>query len=1017
MHRSDFQATRSFLALALLCASNCLLAQSPQVLELRDNWELAPANKVSDSGDVISQPAYGAQNWLPARQMPATVLSILQDDGIYPNLYYGMNLLTEVPQDLWKEKWWYRTSFQVPLGAHTLWMDFPGINYRAEIWLNGKLVASDKQVVGMYADHRFNVTSMIHSGAVNVLAVKIIPEELIQDVNGVELADSWQDWINWKYLGYHGPVDVKDVDASGLRTRYVAPHASGSEASVTPKAVITAATPTTESVEARVLSDGKAVTGGRVAFEQDGYSLGQARVNPQGVATLTADRPFGGISFVPDRNAGIWKPVYLYMTGPIKLSDALVNTQLPLPATTPAELTVYVNLTNGSSSDVHGFLEGEITGRGKPTIHISQPVAVAAGKTLEISLAPSEFPQLIVQHPDLWWPYTMGNPSLYNLSLKFVCDGQVSDVETIHFGIRQVSLQRDQDQESGALGKGGNFYLRVNGKDFLVRGAVYTPDLLYQYSPGREETAIRYAKDMGLNMLRWESKISSEHIVELADEAGIPLMYGWMCCNQWEKWDQWSEEDLRVAQESLRAQILMLRSHAAVFMWANGSDGLPPTAVRDAYHRILTELHWQSAVVDSAASHGPNDPWDGIRMRGPYAWRPPSYWFSGNYVGTEGACAEEGDNENIPPYESLTKFIPPDRRWPVNEYWYFHAGAIHGNSQLLNTQLSLTRRYGPSFNAEELAEKAQASLYENTRAQFEDFAANGWTNHKMTLYWMLNSPWPSFFGHLFDYYEKPGGAYYGAKKGLRPLTVVFDYYATGNHKTAKIRVANQTSLDQKDLRVRVRIYDLLGNVRYDRFASHIDVRAQDAVLAMMMPLVPNLTSTYFVRCELFRGTRSRLVDNVYWQSTSLDDLGSQANDDEFSLAQTSWANFTALNGMPSVPLKVTARLLPSAGNDKAFITLHNSSRHIAFFERVELTNGKDADEILPITYSDNYVTVFPGETMYLTGTYEPTHQGELHLWLRLQGYNTPKKLVAVRLTSTKQSTAVLRNAEKLMAEY
>ena len=86
----------------------------------------------------------------------------------------------------------------------------------------------------------------------------------------------------------------------------------------------------------------------------------------------------------------------------------------------------------------------------------------------------------------------------------------------------------------------------------------------------------RYVKDLGINLLRWESKISSEHIVELADEAGIPVMFGWMCCNQWEKWDQWSEEDHRVAPESLRSQILMLRPHASAFLWANGSDGRPP---------------------------------------------------------------------------------------------------------------------------------------------------------------------------------------------------------------------------------------------------------------------------------------------------------------------------------------------------------------------------------------------------------------------------------------------------------
>ena len=115
--------------------------------------------------------------------------------------------------------------------------------------------------------------------------------------------------------------------------------------------------------------------------------------------------------------------------------------------------------------------------------------------------------------------------------------------------------------------------------------------------PRAKTPIMQYVKDMGLNMLRWESKISSEHIVDLADQAGIPLMFGWMCCNQWEKWEQWDAEDQTVARKSLRSQILMLRSHPAVFVWANGSDGRPPPPVLQDYHRILEDLHWQNATV------------------------------------------------------------------------------------------------------------------------------------------------------------------------------------------------------------------------------------------------------------------------------------------------------------------------------------------------------------------------------------------------------------------------------------
>ena len=100
----------------------------------------------------------------------------------------------------------------------------------------------------MYAAHELNVTPWIKRGSRNVLAVKVTPEQLVQDVNGVELADSWYDWINWKYIGYKGP---------------------------------------------------KRNTG-------------------------------AGVSFVPDRNAGVWKPVYLRVTGAVSVNHAFVNSDLSL---------------------------------------------------------------------------------------------------------------------------------------------------------------------------------------------------------------------------------------------------------------------------------------------------------------------------------------------------------------------------------------------------------------------------------------------------------------------------------------------------------------------------------------------------------------------------------------------------------------------------------------------------------------------------------------------------------------
>lgn len=990
------------LAVVLAGSTASLYAQSAQTLELRNNWKLIAADHVKDSGAEISQPGYPVAKWHVVRQMPATVLGALQADGVYPNLYYGMNLLTEVPQNLWKHKWWYRTTFSVPAGSHTFWLDFPGINYRADIWLNGKLVANDHQVVGMYIDHRFNVTQFIKPGAENTLAVKVTPEQKIRDVNGVELADSWQDWINWKYLGYHGPLDARDFSTRSLTATYTTATGAQPASPVTATIEVTAASTSETTLEAEVTSGGTPVKSGSVTFTQYGHSLGSASVNTKGIATLTVPQSTetllasGGISFVPDRNAGIWKPVFLHITGPVKISNALVDTTLPLPKLNPAQLTVYATLTNGTASPVSGQIEAEITRAGKPSIHLAQTVSLRAGETRNISFTPAAFPQLVVHNPALWWPYTMGKPALYNLQLQFVTHHEISDTEKIRFGIREVTQHRDHDAQ---FGPGGNFYLQINGRNFLVRGAAYTPDLLYQYNPRREKTMILYAKDLGLNMLRSEGKIASEHMVEVADEEGMPLMYGWMCCNQWEHWKQWSPEDYRVADQSLRSVILMLRSHPSVFLWANGSDGRPPARVRASYHRILKNLHWQNAVVDTVSSQARSADgkilWDGIQMPGPYSWRPPSYWFAEKYAGAAGSIAEEGSNENIPPYESLKKFIPPNHLWPINKYWYFHAGASAGNNHLLTIQRAVNRRYGPSTSAEEFSFKAQAAEYENVRAQFEDFAANGWATHKMTIYWMFDNQWPSFFGHLFDYYLKPGGAYYGAKKGLRPLSVVFDYFATGDHSHAHFTVVNQTPTNQHGLRARIRIYDLTGKLRDDWTIPNITVASGGVAHILIIAKPAHITPVYFVRCDLFNAQGKLLVDNVYWQATKGDDLGGPKNDaDGFNLQMAQWADMKSLNTMPRVRLNISAHATRANGRNAVTIQLQNPTSHIAFFERATVTHTKDGDEILPIEYSDNYVTVFPHETTTIHATLLNTT--ETPAWVRLRGYNTAEETVPIQ---------------------
>ena len=888
--------------------------EAPGKIELAQGWKIASAKEAVAEGAAISLPGYKDAGWHPVHRMPATILETLQEDGVYPNLYFGMNLVTEVPKELWKQDWWYRTTLPVPQGHEHYSLIFDGINYRGEIWLNGQKIADGSRIVGMYNKYELDVTKYVHPGGENALAVKVTPEQKLKGPamlggtkgDGVELADSWLDWINWEYLG-------------------------------------------------------------------------------------VAEK---GLSFVPDRNAGVWKKVYLTYSGNVSIRNPYVTSDLPLPALAPATLSVYADLQNSADHEVSGTLAGEITREGKAPIRFEKPVTLAAKETREIAFSPADSPVLVVRNPDLWWPYLWGKPNLYQLKLTFKMNDRISDSQSIAFGIRKITQHRDSDESFPKIGKGGNFYLKVNGRDYLIRGAAYTPDLLFKNDPERDRTNMRYAKDLGLNLLRWELKFADDDMLELADREGMPVMQGWMCCMQWESWDQWDAENHRIAHESMQSQIRNLRAHAAAFIWANGSDGLPPDDVLADYHQVLKELHWQDAVVDTV-SHV-NRSWSGIHMAGPYTWYPPYYWFSEKYGPARGSSAEEGSNETVPPLESLKKFIPADKLWPINEVWFVHAGGVPDNNRLTNITMALDKRYGPSSNVAEYARKAQVAIYENVRAQFETYAASGWENHKMMVFWMFNNHWPSFFGHLYDYYFKQGGGYFGAKKALRPLTAIFDSYATGDRSRANIYLINQTTEPQKRLKVSAKLYNVDGTLKHTETSANLDIAPASSLRALSLPRYADMSSTYFVRLEVRRQTGELVAENVYWQSTTDDAIDDSHANDQFGqmkLNQTKWADLTALNTMPEVPLELTAEHSIAGSETSVTIRLHNPSQHIAYFERAEITSEREGDEILPIEYDDNYVTVFPGETVVIHGVIPQS--GRTPAWVRLEGYNTPRITVAI----------------------
>jgi len=181
------------IALLLVSSLMSWSQTSPRVassLPLREGWMIQAACRVDYGGEKISTAGFQSQGWHRAT-VPTTVLAALVQDKVYPDPDWGMNLRTipgtvypiganfanlPMPQDSpFMGPWWFRKEFVVPAEyrGRTLWLDFLGINYRANIWLNGKQIANSEAVAGAWRSYEFDVTAQALPGRTNVLAVEV----------------------------------------------------------------------------------------------------------------------------------------------------------------------------------------------------------------------------------------------------------------------------------------------------------------------------------------------------------------------------------------------------------------------------------------------------------------------------------------------------------------------------------------------------------------------------------------------------------------------------------------------------------------------------------------------------------------------------------------------------------------------------------------------------------------------------------------------------------------------------
>jgi len=715
--------------------------------------------------------------------------------------------------------WWFRKDFEVPaaLGPHVA-LQLDGINYRANIWLNGQRIANAEEVVGAYVEHELDITATVHRDRPNRLEIEIFPSK------PNDVAISWVDW------------------------------------------------------------------------------------NPS----------------PPDKSLGIWRDVWLRTSGAVAIRAPHVSTRLE--DTAHAHLTVGTDLVNHTDQPQALTLRTETLGRVLTTALTLDPRET---RRVEQTLS--------VEDPELWWPRSLGTPTLHTAQLTAEVGGLRSDRSAFEYGIREVR---------SALTPEGASAFSINGTRLLIRGAGWATDLFLRRQPERDWAQLAYVKAMNLNTIRFEGMLERAEFLEWCDQQGILVIAGWCCCDCWEKWTTWCDETHAVARASLRSQIRRVRRHPSLITWWYGSDFPPPAHVEQAYLDVFAAEHWPNPTHSSAA----NKPTEitgssGMKMEGPYDYVPPGYWLDDRERGGAfGFATEVCPGPAVPPIESLREMLGEDHLWPMDEVWNYHSGGAEFHNITLFTQ-ALEARYGPVSDVETFAQLSQLATYEGQRAMFEAYAKK---RHVATgvIQWMLNNAWPSLIWHLFDYYLRPGGGYFGTQKACEPLHIM---YATDDHA---VTVINDTGTAADQLSVSARVFDLSLQELAHRTAR-VDAAACSAVEALVLPeiLQPRIVDLRMTDVE------GRLVSqNLYWCAAE-DDVLDHGEGNWFTTPITTYADLSAFRSLPSASVELEL--------GQELIGIRNPSDHFAFFIQLQLIDNQDAD-IRPILWSDNYISLLPGERRILS---------------------------------------------------
>ena len=262
---------------------------------------------------------------------------------------------------------------------------------------------------------------------------------------------------------------------------------------------------------------------------------------------------------------------------------------------------------------------------------------------------------------------------------------------------------------------------------------------------------------------------------------------------------------------------------------------------------------------------------------------------------------------------------------------------------------------------------------------FEAFRLNK-TEATGIVQWMLNSAWPSLYWQLYDYYKVPVPAYYGVKKANEPLQMIYNY---GDNAIYAVNDTRQS----KDVVATVEIYDLASKLLSKKQYPATLVANGVQQICTIDQSAPNS----FVFLSLHDQSGLLLSGNSYCLS---------AKQDIYDWDKTTWvgtpikdyADFTALDNIAQSSLKST---IVSRSENSLDLELENTSSSIAFFTQC-LVKDKAGDVVYPIFWSDNYISILPGQKKILKCFFDKKEVSSHPQSIQISGWNVDSTVMPIK---------------------